>query len=274
MGLLRFGCFLCFRGLCGICIVEFKPCPPLGEVKDVKEVMLSPLAHRDALYTRSLINIPAYRENPPKYRESMLDLSKAVVIDSAGEPSFIEQPVSAVSPTKQTSFDKIMDGFKEMLDPSLTADWVFILFTVSNFLTSLAFQVPYIFLPDRAEKQLEIEPKDAAFLLSIVGIANVVGRLVFGFLSDRPQINRLWLYNAAVTVAGAAMSVSVLCQSYATLAAFATVFGLFIGKLTLAVGGTVLLLQMVRQISALARQKSLFSTCSTLIFSRFLPESF
>ncbi|XP_055334388.1 monocarboxylate transporter 12-like [Paramacrobiotus metropolitanus] len=197
-----------------------------GEVTDVKEVEVPPLAHRDALYTGSLANIAEYRDNPGKFRESMLDISKAVVINSSGDLTSIDE---TPQPENLSAWGKVKIAVKETLDPALLTDWVFLYFTVSNFLTSLAFQVPYIFLPDRAEKNLEIEGEDAAFLLSIIGLANIAGRLIFGFLSDRPQINRLWLYNGAVTIAGVAMCLSVWCLNYAMLATFATVFGLFIG---------------------------------------------
>ena len=36
-------------------------------------------------------------------------------------------------------------AFKQMMDFSLLKDWVFIMFAVSNFLTSIGFNVPYIY---------------------------------------------------------------------------------------------------------------------------------
>ena len=47
-----------------------------------------------------------------------------------------------------------------------------------------------------------IEKDDASFLLSIVGIANTLGRIVLGFLSDRQWINRLYLYNMSLAICG------------------------------------------------------------------------
>ena len=42
----------------------------------------------------------------------------------------------------------------------------------------------------------------ASFLLAVIGIANTVGRIILGYVSDKPWINRLWLYNTALTVCG------------------------------------------------------------------------
>jgi predicted MFS family arabinose efflux permease len=47
-----------------------------------------------------------------------------------------------------------------------------------------------------------LDEKDASYLLSIVGIANTVGRIVLGFLSDKEWVNRLYLYNIALATCG------------------------------------------------------------------------
>ena len=40
------------------------------------------------------------------------------------------------------------------------------------------------------------------FLVSIVGVANTIGRIVLGYLSDKTWINRLFVYNASLTTCG------------------------------------------------------------------------
>ena len=56
--------------------------------------------------------------------------------------------------------------------------------------------------------------------------------MVFGFLSDRPWVNRLMLYNSALTVCGVATALSPsVGGNYALLVVYAAVFGLFIGML-------------------------------------------
>lgn len=47
-----------------------------------------------------------------------------------------------------------------------------------------------------------IPSANASFLLSVVGIANTIGRVILGYISDKPWLNRLWLYNGALTVCG------------------------------------------------------------------------
>ena len=57
------------------------------------------------------------------------------------------------------------------------------------------------FLQDRAV-QMGIEKEKASFLLSVIGIANTLGRIVLGYVSDRPWLNRLYTYNICLAICG------------------------------------------------------------------------
>ena len=54
---------------------------------------------------------------------------------------------------------------------------------------------------DRAV-HLGIKRDTASFLLSVIGISTIIGKIVIGYLSDRPWINRLCLYNVCVIICG------------------------------------------------------------------------
>jgi MCP family monocarboxylic acid transporter-like MFS transporter 14 len=43
---------------------------------------------------------------------------------------------------------------------------------------------------------------DASYLLSVIGIANTLGRIVLGWLSDKPWVNRLYTYNICLAICG------------------------------------------------------------------------
>ena len=49
---------------------------------------------------------------------------------------------------------------------------------------------------------LKIESQDASFLLAVIGIANTIGRILLGYISDKPWLNRLYLYNLTLAIAG------------------------------------------------------------------------
>ena len=57
-------------------------------------------------------------------------------------------------------------------------------------------------VPQDRAKLLNINMYDAGFLLSVIGIANTLGRIILGYVSDRPWVNRLYLYNGCLAVCG------------------------------------------------------------------------
>lgn len=87
----------------------------------------------------------------------------------------------------------------KMLDMSLLVDPIFILFSVSNFLTSIGFYIPYVYTVPMSEKLGVTNP---AYLISIIGASNLVGRIILGYISDKPWVNRLLAYNLCLTIAG------------------------------------------------------------------------
>ena len=74
-----------------------------------------------------------------------------------------------------------------------------------------------------------MEP-DSFFLLSIIGITNTVGRIISGWIADRPWTNALHLNNAALIVAGIGMILVAFCNSLPLLCVYAAIFGVCVGE--------------------------------------------
>jgi len=195
---------------------QFLRVPKPGLPTSKSEVM----GRKDIFYSGSLINIPEYRRDPHTYRRSVRDLDIEDDSHSAAEKRNICCCIKA-SP-KQA---KILN---HMLDLSLFKDPVFMMYATSNFLTSIGFNVPYVFTVDRA-LEWGIDGKQAAFLLSVIGIANTIGRIILGWLSDRGEINRLYLYNSCLVVCGVSMGLSVFCSTYISQAVYCAIFGVTSG---------------------------------------------
>ncbi|XP_043275275.1 monocarboxylate transporter 12 [Venturia canescens] len=124
--------------------------------------------------------------------------------------------------------EETMGIFHQMLELSLLKDPLFLLFTLSNFCTSIGFNVPYVYLVTQAEER-GISKDVSSYLLAVVGTANTVGRIVLGYLSDKPWINRLLVYNLCLTLCGLSTVLSAFCGSFATFALYGTVFGFTAG---------------------------------------------
>ena len=128
------------------------------------------VSRKDAVYQGSLHNIPLYNEDSDEYRRQM--------VTTSGEADAIIR-----KGPKKSFFGKVA----EQIDLSLLKDPAFALFAVSNFLTSLGFNVPYNFANDLATDAQVIKERRHWIIMSI-GIANCFGRIIIGYLADRPWV--------------------------------------------------------------------------------------
>ena len=64
--------------------------------------------------------------------------------------------------------------------------------TMGDCLSALSLYIPYTHLPPAAVA-VGISSSNAAFLISAIGVTNTVGRLVAGWLADKPNINPMLL---------------------------------------------------------------------------------
>lgn len=180
-----------------------------------------PLDRPDIFYQGSLMNIPSYR--------SKLSLKRGE------EGEFMERRPTIESMRREGTAPKKVCGclpcsgeIREMLDCSLFRDIIFIIFSLSNLLTSIGFNVPYVYLVPKA-KDLGMTIEKAGLLISVIGGANTVGRIILGYISDKPWINRLYIYNWSLTICGLATLISAFCSSFYTLAIYSAVFGFTAG---------------------------------------------
>jgi len=172
------------------------------------------MGRKDIFYSGSLYNIPEYKTDPHSFRRSMRNID--------------EDCQSKLGDEQEKCLCFPVSTLNKMTDVSLFKDPVFLMYAVSNFLTSIGFNVPYVFTVDRA-LLLGIDSKNAAYLLAVVGIANTASRVILGLLSDSKWVNRLYLYNSCLVICGVSMGLSVFCTEYYSQAAYAAIFGITSG---------------------------------------------
>ncbi|CAG2251861.1 SLC16A14 [Mytilus edulis] len=118
--------------------------------------------------------------------------------------------------------------FSRHFDFGLLTNPIFTIFVVSNYFTALGFNTPYVYLPDRAEEK-GMSQFDSAFLLSIIGISNTFGRIIFGWIADQKCVNRLLLYSMSLVICGTANVLNPFNDSKVYLMMYSAVYGMFIG---------------------------------------------
>ena len=180
--------------------------------------LVGPMARKDVFYTKSLDQIPQYRADRDEYIRSMTSLPEQP------EPEPDKTWLARIGITQE-----MRQTISEMMDFHLLLDLVFILFAVSNLLTSIGFVVPYIFLPNRGQNQFNFTSTEASWLISVVGISNTVGRVVFGYIADMKCVNRLILYNTVLVICGICSVISVVMDTFPLQICYSFSFGFFIG---------------------------------------------
>lgn len=115
-----------------------------------------------------------------------------------------------------------------MLDLSLLKSPSFMLLAFSGFFCMLGFFAPFIFLKERALNG-GMDAATASYLVSAIGLASTVARILCGYLSTLESVDALLLSNFAITVGGVMTIVSGVSFHPAYQFTFTCVFGLATG---------------------------------------------
>ena len=115
-----------------------------------------------------------------------------------------------------------------LFDWRLLTNAVFLVYGFSAMLIFTGYPPLYIMLPDHA-RQTGISKPGAAFLVSILGLADVVGRIGFGFLADFNLVPKRVLFVGCMAVAGSLVCVLPTVDNYVGLAVLCAVTGVFAG---------------------------------------------
>lgn len=118
---------------------------------------------------------------------------------------------------------------KEVLDFSLLRQTAFLLTCIANVLGMMGFFIPFVYITDSSvEKGIGKDP--AAFLLSIIGMTNLIGRLLFGWFVDKTGIKALNVNNLCLVISGIAIFTVPFCYSYGFIVTACTFFSFFVCK--------------------------------------------
>lgn len=184
-----------------------------------KRDLARPLYRKDIFYSGSVLNIPQYQSQPDvkSYVTSITTIPGEVAFLSGGESKCWQYLCFPQS---------VKDTLQEMMDISLLKDPRFLLICFGNVLVFLGFYVPFVYIVDLAKNMLVDDKSNAAFLISIIGIANTIGRVVTGWLADLRKIDSLVITFLSIFVCGIATALFPLCNTYVLLCVVASVFGL------------------------------------------------
>ncbi|KAM3960620.1 monocarboxylate transporter 9 [Aphomia sociella] len=169
--------------------------------------------HRHSLtYRGAMLNINRYRLRasscPNIFRNSMTTIAKEKVQWYAGLWDFWDLVVDVLD-------------FSHFLNPA------FLVFSISNFLLYMWYDVPYVYISDKA-MQMGFDESQSSMLISIIGILNMFGEILLGWVGDFEHVNASLVYAGCMVLCGLVTSLIPLLTSYASLGAASGAFGAFI----------------------------------------------
>ncbi|XP_013199546.1 monocarboxylate transporter 3 [Amyelois transitella] len=169
--------------------------------------------HRHSLtYRGAMLNINRYRLRasscPNIFKNSMTTIAKEKVQWYAGLWDFWDLAVDVLD-------------FSHFLNPA------FLVFAISNFLLYVWYDVPYVYISDNA-MQMGFTESQSSMLISIIGILNMFGEILLGWVGDWECVNASLVYAVCMVFCGLVTLVMPLLSDYFALAAAAGAFGAFI----------------------------------------------
>lgn len=183
------------------------------------DLVARPLYRDDIFFGASLARLPQYTSRTSlgyHLAVTHVPTQEDAMEDTSGKCSLCPEAVRRTLAT--------------MLDVSLFKSPTFIILALSGFFTMLGFFVPYVYVKKRAEAN-GLSADTGVMLVSVIGIANIVGRIACGLVSSMPKMSPLWLNNIALSAGGIATMLSGLCYDSTYQFAYCVIFGLAVGEL-------------------------------------------
>ncbi|OQR74268.1 hypothetical protein BIW11_09187, partial [Tropilaelaps mercedesae] len=184
-----------------------------------------PMYRKDIFYSGSIRNLPEFRQSSGDVRSYI-----ASVLTLPGENQGAMGKTSAH--TLCSCLPSAMrDTLGEIFDPALLSNPAFKIICLSNIIGMMGFNIPFVFIADAAVTMTKVDKEAASLLVSCIGITNMLGRLLFGRISDSPHVNSLAVNNVTLAASGLAVAItpiSLLFGGYSAVMIVCALFGLMV----------------------------------------------
>ena len=114
---------------------------------------------------------------------------------------------------------------KSSFDMAVFRNWKYDIFLLACFLFCLGFFPVFMFVTSRAVNELGWTHAEAAFLLTVISIANVCGRVLCAVSLGRSCVNNLALLAFVMLTGGVTVSLSLVCNDHVTMLVFCSFYG-------------------------------------------------
>lgn len=156
-----------------------------------------------------------------RVRQLQKTLEKKIMSDGVTE-SLIVEHFPQIEPVYQPAKKKTLD-FNLLKNP------LWLILTINLVVTQFGYSITLVHLVARAKKMM-IGEYQSVFLLSYVGLTEVVAQLSSGFFADKMNIRKINLHKIYILVMAAATLISLFVSSYAGMIVYCVLFGIGSGS--------------------------------------------
>ncbi|XP_060565303.1 monocarboxylate transporter 13-like isoform X2 [Ruditapes philippinarum] len=176
------------------------------------------------------------------YRDEPTD---SVVIEIVREDALSGKNIQQIDCSNDIYFSKdsnevigsTQDGIVERYKTLFRCTEV-VVFFFTQFLFFAGFYIPFIYIPDKATSD-GVNGDSAAWIASTIGISSIAGRVVLGYVADRPFANRMTMFKIALVISGISTALLPLFETLWLFLVYAVIYGISSG-ITLSLTSVVL----------------------------------
>uniref|UniRef100_A0A0K0EPQ6 MFS domain-containing protein n=1 Tax=Strongyloides stercoralis TaxID=6248 RepID=A0A0K0EPQ6_STRER len=221
-------------------------------IADAKEIK-RPMNRKDIFYSGSIQNLKEF-DNEGRdykhYRESQIHIPATSIATSLNHLTMDEnnggldsrfgsrfskttfgldgEEIDQVPFTDNSKFKiiplPIRNAFNEMIDVQLLTNSTMLLLFISNMLAMLGFYIPFVYLINLAELRGSSKESSSLFL-STMGISNTIGRVITGWVADKPWCVALTFNNASLIIGGILLFLMPLTTGFYGLMTMTILYG-------------------------------------------------
>lgn len=134
--------------------------------------------------------------------------------------------------SRTLQISKMIESLVEWISvtKSLVIVPAFFTFLVSTFVLYIFFDIPYVNFPEYAVEHLNVTETEASYLVSAIGLMNMISMLLCGFLADWTYTREhiMVLYGVFIMLAGFCVTMAPFVESYFFLMVLCNGYGFFI----------------------------------------------
>ncbi|GBM56026.1 Monocarboxylate transporter 14 [Araneus ventricosus] len=114
----------------------------------------------------------------------------------------------------------------QMVGTSLLKNYAFLIFSLGTFLHYFGLIAPCVYLYHKAIEMNIATSAEASLLLSLMGVANTIGKIAIGYWADRTSVSVLNIYTVCLLITGISTMMTSLITNYFLMVLYIFVYGI------------------------------------------------